>query len=139
SGPASANRRVPWPMITGNVSRLISSTSSFSSSQRTRAPLPCACSSPPGSAFSSLPAAPSPGDDGRVRPARLGERGGGHVLAPRVQRLSHRALARILHEAPGAGEDLVRPPSEQERVSARVDVVGERGDLLVHQREGPSA
>jgi hypothetical protein len=41
--------------------------------------------------------------------------------------------------APGAGEDLVRPPSEEERVSGRVDVVEERADLLGHEREGPSA
>jgi hypothetical protein len=56
-----------------------------------------------------------------------------------VQRLSDRALARILHEAPGAGEDLVRPPSEQKRVSARVDVIEERDDLLVRERDLPTA
>jgi hypothetical protein len=37
------------------------------------------------------------------------------------------------------GEDLVRPPSEQERVSARVDVVDERAGLLVKKRDRPSA
>ena len=43
------------------MSRLISSTRSFSSSHRIRAPLPCTCSSPPGLAFSSpIAAARSP-------------------------------------------------------------------------------
>ena len=45
----------------GQMSRLISSTRSFSSSHRVRAPLPCTCSSPAGLAFSSpMAAARSP-------------------------------------------------------------------------------
>jgi hypothetical protein len=47
SGPASGNSRVPWPTTAGTMSRLISSTSLFSSSHRISAPLPCTCSSPP--------------------------------------------------------------------------------------------
>ena len=47
--------------MTGHTMRLISSTSSFSSSQRASTPLPTTTSSPPGCAFSSLmPAAISP-------------------------------------------------------------------------------
>ena len=61
SGPVSGNSRVPWPTTTGTMRRFISSTRSFSSSQRVRAPLPCTCSSPPGWAFSSpMAAARSP-------------------------------------------------------------------------------
>src|SRR2546425_5253724 len=40
-------------MTTGQTSRVISSTSWLSNSQRTRLPLPCTCSSPAGLAFSS--------------------------------------------------------------------------------------
>src|SRR5215470_11357184 len=57
SGPVSGNSLAPWPRITGITIRVISSTRSFSSSHRVRAPLPCTCSSPPGLAFSSLIAA----------------------------------------------------------------------------------
>src|SRR5215207_6590022 len=48
SGPVSGNSRVPWPTTTGTGSRVISSTSWLSNSQRTRLPLPCTCSSPAG-------------------------------------------------------------------------------------------
>src|SRR5829696_5465590 len=53
SGPDSANSRLPWPTTTGALSRVISSTRSFSSSNRTTLRLPTACSSPPGLALSS--------------------------------------------------------------------------------------
>src|SRR6266511_1033665 len=57
SGPVSGNSRVPWPTTTGQTSRVISSTSWLSSSQRIRAPLPCTCSSPPCLSFRSAMAA----------------------------------------------------------------------------------
>src|SRR5436309_7507992 len=57
SGPVSGKSRVPPPITTGYVSRLISSTRWLSNSQRTRRPLPCTCSSPAGLAFSSPMAA----------------------------------------------------------------------------------
>ncbi len=61
SGPVSGNSRVPWPTTAGTVSRVISSTSWLSNSQRLRLPLPCTCSSPAGLAFSSpMAAATSP-------------------------------------------------------------------------------
>jgi hypothetical protein len=41
--------------------------------------------------------------------------------------------------APGAGEDLVGPPAEQERVGALVDLVERRRGLVVEQRRDPSA
>src|SRR6266540_3784663 len=61
SGPVSGKSRVPSPITTGYVSRMISSTRWLSNSQRTRRPLPCTCSSPAGLAFSSpMAAARSP-------------------------------------------------------------------------------
>src|SRR5918992_3844437 len=49
--------------------------------------------------------------------------------------------AHICDCSPGAGEDLVGPPPEQERVGALEDLVDERRGLvvLVEQRQGPSA
>src|SRR5436309_7438874 len=61
SGPVSGKSRVPSPITTGYVTRMISSTRWLSNSQRTRRPLPCTCSSPAGLAFSSpMAAARSP-------------------------------------------------------------------------------
>src|SRR5437868_3326137 len=40
---------------------------------------------------------------------------------------------------PVAGEELVGPPAEQERVGALVDLVNERHGLAVEQRPGPTA
>src|SRR5215216_1611241 len=79
------------------------------------------------------------GEDGRVRPLRVGERGRCHVLELRVQRRPDRAVARIVPRSPGAGEDLVGPSAEQERVGALVDLAEKRRDLVVEQRQGPSA
>src|SRR5438876_1863249 len=79
------------------------------------------------------------GEDGRLRPARFGERGRGHVLGLRVQRRPDRAVTRIWPHSPGAGEDLVGPPAEQERVGALEDPVEERIGLVDEQRRGPSA
>ena len=45
----------------------------------------------------------------------------------------------IFPHAPVAGEELVGPPAEQERVGALVDLVDERHGLAVEQRPGPSA
>src|SRR5438876_4669174 len=79
------------------------------------------------------------GEDGRVGPARFGERGRGHVLGLRVQRRPDRAVTRIWPHSPGAGGDLVGPPAEQERVGALEDPVEERIGLVDEQRRGPSA
>src|SRR2546428_4076667 len=77
------------------------------------------------------------GEDGRVRPARFGERGRCHVLGPRVQRLPDRVVARIWTRSLGAGEDLVGPAAEQERVGAPVDLAHSRPGFVVEV--GPSA
>jgi transposase len=79
------------------------------------------------------------GEDGRVRPLRVGERGRRHVLGHRVQRFRDGVDARICHCSPGAGEDLVGPSAEQERVSALVNLVKVRPGLVVPERRGPSA
>src|SRR5437763_8917786 len=71
SGPVSGNSRVPWPKITGTVSRLSSSTSSLSNSQRHRLPLPCTCRSPTGLALSS-PMADARSPERTVVSAQLG-------------------------------------------------------------------
>ena len=63
------------------------------------------------------------GEDGRVRPLRVGERGRCHVLGPRVQRRCDGVVPGSCHRSPVAGEDLVGPPAEQERVGALVDLV----------------
>src|SRR5919106_6338366 len=127
SGPVSRNSRVPWPTITGTVSRVSSSTSCLSNSQRLRLPLPCTCSSPASLAFSSpMCRRDVTGEDGRVRPARFGERGRCDVLGLRVQRFPDGVGTRIVHCSPRAGEDLVGPPAEQERVGALVDLVEKR-------------
>jgi hypothetical protein len=78
------------------------------------------------------------GEDGRVRPPRLGQRGRCEVLGPRVQRRCD-GVDRICHYSPVAGEDLVGPPAEQERVGALVALVDERRGLVVEERQGPSA
>src|ERR1700716_2715440 len=71
------------------------------------------------------------GEDGRVRPARFGERGRCHVLGLRVQRLPDRVVTRIWPRSPGAGKDLVGPPAEQERVGALVDLAHDRPGFVV--------
>src|SRR5439155_12892176 len=60
-----------------------------------------------------------------------------HVFGLRVQRRPDRAVARIVPCSPGAGEDLVGPPAEQERVGALVDLVHDRPRFVVEV--GPSA
>ena len=47
--------------------------------------------------------------------------------------------ARICHCSPIAGEELVFPPAEQERVGALADLLDERSGLAVEQPPGPSA
>src|SRR4029453_17814291 len=76
------------------------------------------------------------GADGRVRPLRVEGCGRCHVLGPRVQRRPDRAVARIVPRSPGAGEDLVGAPAEQERVGALVDLVHDRPGFVVEV--GPS-
>jgi hypothetical protein len=58
------------------------------------------------------------GEDGRICPPPLGERGRCHVLGLRVQRRPNRAVARIVPGSPRVGEVLVGQPAEQERVGA---------------------
>src|ERR1700682_2939760 len=77
------------------------------------------------------------GEDGRVRPPRVGERGRCDVLGLRVQGRPDRAVARIVPRSPGVGEDLVGPAAEQERVGAPEDLVHDRPGFVVEV--GPSA
>src|SRR5712692_9575749 len=77
------------------------------------------------------------GEYGRVRPTRFGERGRCDVLGLRVQRLPDRVVTRIWPRSPGAREDLVGPPAEQERVGTLVDLVHGRPGFVVEV--GPSA
>src|SRR5258708_24564322 len=77
------------------------------------------------------------GEDGRVRPAPVGECGRCHVLGLRVQRRPDRAVARIVPRSPGAGEDLVGQPAEQAPVGPLVDLVHPRSAFVVEV--GPSA
>src|SRR6266571_3666546 len=78
--------------------------------------------------------------------ARFGERARCEVLGLRVQGSCDRVVARIfrrgaspLLRAPVAGEELVGPPAEQERVGALVGLVDERHRLVVEHPHGPSA
>jgi hypothetical protein len=77
------------------------------------------------------------GQDGRVRPSLVSERGRGDILGPRVQRLSD-WVSRIHTSSPGAGEDLVGPPAQQERIGALEGPADEDRGLIIEQRRGPS-
>src|SRR5438132_2566557 len=79
------------------------------------------------------------GEDGRIRPARFGERGRCHVLGLRIQSLPDRAVTGIWPHSPGAGKDLIGPPAQQEGVGALEDPIEERRGLVDEQRWGPSA
>src|SRR5216683_1206895 len=86
------------------------------------------------------------GEYSRVRPPRFGERGRGAVLRLRVQGRRDGVGAQIypctcapFRSAPGAREDLVGLPAEQERVGALVELVERRRGLVVEQRGDPSA
>src|SRR6266511_1998732 len=63
------------------------------------------------------------GQDIRARPLRVGEAGRCHVLGSAVQCNADRPPGHIDHRSPGAGEDLVRPPAEEERGRTAVDLV----------------
>jgi hypothetical protein len=52
---------------------------------------------------------------------------------------THDGVPQIFPHAPVAGEELVGPPAEQERVGALVHLVDEGHGLAVEQRPGPSA
>src|SRR6266516_8207992 len=78
------------------------------------------------------------GEDGRVRPARFGERVRCHVLGLCVQGTDD-GVVQIFAHAPVPGEELVGPPAEQERVGALVHLVDEGHGLAAEQRPGPSA
>ena len=79
------------------------------------------------------------GQDGRVRPARFGERVRCDVLGRLIQGHADRVGAPLFDCPPVAGEDLVGPPAEQERVGALVGLVDERQGLAVEHPHGPSA
>src|SRR5947209_8556288 len=81
--------------------------------------------------------ATTPNRNGLVGPPRVGESRRYHVLGPRVQRCPDRAIARIVPRSPGAGEDLVGPPAEEECLGALVDLVHHRRGFVVEVR--PSA
>jgi hypothetical protein len=78
------------------------------------------------------------GQDGRVRPARFGERDRGDVLGVSFN-TTPMGWARISSMLPGAGEELVGPPAEQERVGALVGPGDQRPGLVVARPLGPSA
>src|ERR687893_1882652 len=83
-----------------------------------------------------------PGENGRVRPLRVGKRGRCHVFGPGVQRRRDRVVALICPPgagSPGAGEGLVGPPAEQEGVGALVDLACQGRGLAIEVRHGPSA
>ncbi len=77
------------------------------------------------------------GEDGRIRPPRVGERGRCHVLGLRVQRRPNRAVARIVPRSPRVGEVLVGQPAEQERIGALEYLAHDRPGFVVEV--GPSA
>src|SRR5216683_2412395 len=79
------------------------------------------------------------GQDSRARPLRVREAGRCHVLGPAVQRDPDRVLHQVGHGSPGAGEDLVRQPAEQERGRAAVNLVDIVPALGVVERPNPSA
>ena len=79
------------------------------------------------------------GQDGRVRPARFGERGRCDVLGRLVQRHADRVGAHLFDCSPGADEELVGPPAEQERVGALVGPGDQRPGLVVARPPSPSA
>ena len=85
------------------------------------------------------PSGPSTGQDGRVRPARLGERGRGDVPGRLIQRHADGVGAHRFDCSPGAGEQLVGPPAEQERAGALVGLGDQRPGLVVACPPGPSA
>jgi hypothetical protein len=94
------------------MSRLISSMSSFSSSHRVRAPLPCTCSSPPGLAFSSPMAAATSSD----RTVVFAQRGSVSVFDATYLGCVFRAPTQLAAVAPAREQELVglaavaRPP-----------------------------
>src|SRR5712692_2715567 len=63
------------------------------------------------------------GQDSRACPFRVGEAGRYHVLGPAVECDADRSLGHIDHRSPRAGEDLVRPPAEEERGRTAVNLV----------------
>src|SRR5215218_2259976 len=82
------------------------------------------------------------GEDARFRPPWLGERGRRDVLGARVQRRRDRVVSLICAPgagSPGAGEDLVRHPAEQEGVGALEHRAEERLGLAAEERQRPSA
>src|SRR5437879_11080414 len=131
SGPVSGNSRVPWPTTTGKMNRVISSTRSLSSSQRNRAPLPCTCSSRPGLAFSSRTAAAT----SLERTVVFAHRGSVSVVDATYLGCVFNAFQIGCHldlaTFPRAGEDVVGPPAEQERVGALEDLVHDRPGFVV--------
>jgi hypothetical protein len=121
---------MPLPMTTGHTNSVISSTNWLSSSQRIRAPLPCTCSSPPGLALrSAMAVARVVGEDGGVRPLRIGECGRCHVLGLRVQGRGDGVDARIFHRTPRAADVLVGPPPEQNASAGRYTACGAIGQI----------
>ena len=126
SGPASGKSRAPWPRITGTMSRvhLVDEVVLEQPSDQGRAAVHLQLTRPLGLQLADGGREVA-GEDGRVRPARFGERGRCEVLGPRVQGSGDLVVGRILRRgassllrAPEAGEELVRPPAEQERVGA---------------------
>ena len=102
-------------------------------------PLPCSCSSPP--AWPSARRWPPPGHrTGRsCWPSSVGECGRCDVLGRLIQGHADRVGPVLVGCSPGAEEELVGPPAEQERVGALVGLVDQRLGLVVARPLGPSA
>src|ERR1700730_5648814 len=79
------------------------------------------------------------GQDGRARPLRVGEAGRYHVLGRLIQRHADGLGAHLFDCSPGAGKDLVRPPAEQKRGRAAVDLVDMVPGFGIEKWKGPSA
>src|SRR5512139_3815573 len=71
------------------------------------------------------------GEHARVRPLRDEGLGRYHVFGQRVQRRPDWAVARIVPRSPGAGEDLVGAPTQQERIGALEDLVHDLPGFVV--------
>ncbi len=136
--PSSGNSRRPAPTTTGWISRLSSSTRSRSSSQRSSSPLPWTWISRPGAALSSrIRASTSPSMHVRV-PARIVERGRGHVLGQDVD-----AVRDGIARRRGAASRTRRSPTCDARAAAhrraRTPTVTKSPVSVVEMRRDPAA
>src|SRR5919106_5157394 len=107
SGPASGYSRMPWPTITGADEQgdlvdqvVVEEPADQSAAVHLQLASRLGLQLADGRRHVT-------GEDGRVRPLRVAERGRCDVLGLRVQRRPDGAVARICPRSPGGGEDLV--------------------------------